>query len=99
MTRSSVLPSIALAVAMASLFAPPVFGLMGLSAAPASHVSALVIEKADATAVAAGSAAYTRRPHMGSVAECPVVGTSAKAPPPPSLRTIVADLSSAVAVR
>ena len=98
MTRSSVLPSVALAVAMSSLFAPPVFGLMGLTPKPAPRESALLIEREDPTAVAAMSAPFSRRVRE-AVAECPVVGTDAKAPPPPSLRTVVADLAPRAAVR
>jgi hypothetical protein len=93
MTRSSVLPSIALAVAMGSLFAPPVFGLMGLNAKPAVRESALLIEREDPTAVASISGPLSRRAGL-AIPECPAVSASTKAPPPPSFRTVVADLAA-----
>lgn len=92
MTRSSVLPSIALVVAMGSLFAPPVFGLMGLNAEPAVRESALLIERDDPAAVAAISGPLSRRAG-GAALACPAVSTSTRAPLPPSVRTVVADLA------
>ncbi|WP_293863609.1 hypothetical protein [uncultured Alsobacter sp.] len=92
MARSSVLPSLALAVAMGSLFAPPVFGLMGLSAKSAPRESALVIEREDPAALAALSAPFSRRARQAA-AECPAVNTEAKAPLPPTMRTRVAELA------
>ena len=58
----------------------------------------LIIERDDPTAVAAISAPFSRRVRQAA-AECPVVGADAKAPPPPSLRTVVADLSPRASVR
>lgn len=98
MTRSSVLPSVALAVAMSSLFAPPVFGLMGLTPKPAPRESALLIHRDDSTAAATDSAPFSPRIRQAA-AECPAIETGAKAPPPPSLRTVVADLAPRAAVR
>lgn len=92
MTRSSILPSVALAVSMGSLFAPPVMGFMGLVPAPAARESALLIERQDATAHATSTGAFTRNPRTAA-AQCPVVNAGDRAPLPPSLRTVVADLA------